>query len=256
MTIEIWSHNKDREEFENSINSYNEEKKIEIFAKRIAEHIALKNLDKPKRLSSGFISKKIIKGKPLRCSATQNDLKKIQASIRFKNHSQLVLSRVKIACSLMFYTGLRVSEVALLTHSDINNLIVRGYLDVFRPKQNNYHRVHIIKEIQNELHRVLESDLKVIFLSHEKIKGNVSTRFFNVQVNRYLKKYLPDRENLSSHSFRVSYVTWLLGVAGISLQDASRMVGHSSVNNTNMYYRYQDLAENSIKLSQAFNERK
>lgn len=115
---------------EQSINDSNKWSIVKLAADYIATEVTSQLLEEPKRLPSTPSGKRQRRGKPLRDSIKSEDLKRIQNAIRLKNHSQLTLSRVKVACTIMYYTGMRISEVSLLTSEDVNKLIVEGTIDI------------------------------------------------------------------------------------------------------------------------------
>jgi site-specific recombinase XerD len=179
--------------------------------------------------------------KPLRKAITYDDLCTIIYSKKLKSCSKITHCRFVAASVILFFTGMRVSEVALLTIDDVKTLSQQQFALVKRPKTNDYHKYFVSKKASEEFNNpIFLSCLTCIFKNQKILKGFATTKAFSRSLNKYLKIYLKPQLNkpISSHSFRIGYLTSLLSQNQISVQDASKLIGHKHIETTLLYYRF------------------
>jgi len=120
-----------------------------------------------------------------------------------------------LAMKLMYYCGLRVSEVGNLKkdHIDLKNRTL------FIEKSKNLKNRYVI------IHPKLIADLR----DFKQLKVNRKSLY--VAIKRVARKM---KWNISPHSLRHSYATHLLE-KGMSITEVQYLLGHSSINTTQVY---------------------
>lgn len=180
--------------------------------------------------------KKEKKTVPLRDPATSQIYYYIISLKRETQEKRLYYSRFRIAITLLWATGLRVSEIQNITQTDIQSIFQNYSLQILQPKTNKYRLIFFTEETVKQI-RTLENDFKVVFKKHQTLSGNIHTKTWREFINRNLKKKTRIfNKNIKSHSFRVNYITSLLTHA--SLQVVKDLVGHANADTTLRYNRY------------------
>jgi len=131
--------------------------------------------------------------------------------------------RDRLILLLLFYTGVRVSELVNLKKSDI--ILNEGFIRVYGKGGKER-----IVPIPNFLIKELEEYLKVV--NGEKL-FDISTR----QVERIVKKYAEKagiKKKVTPHILRHSLATLLL-TNGIDIRYIQEILGHSSISTTQIY---------------------
>ncbi|MCB5252471.1 MAG: tyrosine recombinase [Candidatus Cloacimonadaceae bacterium] len=145
--------------------------------------------------------------------------------------------RNKVMMELLYATGMRVSELLGLTIHDLHfeqtMILVRGkgskqryvpYLKSLNPLLHKYlelHRNILLKEKQTD----------ILFLNRF---GNQLSRmgFWKILRQACIKAGI--KRDVSPHTFRHSFATHLLE-AGVSIRIVQSLLGHSSINTTQVY---------------------
>lgn len=145
--------------------------------------------------------------------------------------------RNKVMLELLYGTGMRVSELLGLSVHDINFtdqvILVRGkgskqrfvpYVDVLQELLRAY-----LAQTRPELLKFKNSDL--LFLNN---RGGKLSRmgFWKILQKQALKAGL--KQQITPHTFRHSFATHLLE-AGVNLRIVQSLLGHSSLNTTQIY---------------------
>lgn len=171
--------------------------------------------------------------------------------------------QLRLTYLMLYLTGLRINEVALLTYSDFQKIIDTGQFEVDHSKTGDMKFKHTIHKEGIELIKKYQNEIDILFLhEHFQYLGSTATnrqklmnpkRFINL-INTDIQLTLNKwniQQNIKSHSFRIGFITKLLKAT--TLQNVSRMVGHKSVNSTMLYNRF-DLSdeEKEILFEKAF----
>lgn len=145
--------------------------------------------------------------------------------------------RNKLMMELLYATGMRISELLGLTTHDINRqeqvILVRGkgnkqryvpYVDTIEPLWDAYMNIH-----RQVLLSFKHSD--IVFLN---ARGGKLSRvgFWKILQKAALEARL--KQNITPHTFRHSFATHLLE-AGVNLRIVQELLGHSSLNTTQIY---------------------
>ncbi len=187
--------------------------------------------------------KKKHKGVPKRDAIPRTIFNQILASEKPTNFNQRNWSRFLLAISLLYFSGMRINETALLTASQIEEIFATGKLRVYQSKVDEYRTITFIDAAIRIIKKVYEEHKGFIFGSHEHLyplrpDGSPNGEKFVNIINKQLKIYGDEHGlNLKSHSFRINYVTAILPHA--TVQDVQIMVGHKDIRSTIAYSRYQ-----------------
>lgn len=171
-----------------------------------------------------------------------------------RNTHYLTWSRFRIACVLLFFTGLRVGEVAYTTETMINSLIKYGKCEFYQPKVNKSricflpaNGLQYLEKVKDDIKQVFHSDSKngeeiilypYIETSHDKWITLINSFLFDIAKENGL--------TLKSHSFRIGYITKIL--EHLSVDRAQSFVGHKDIRSTMVYNRYKVSDEKSLQL--------
>lgn len=121
----------------------------------------------------------------------------------------------RLACKLMYYCGLRVSEVCNLRREDMDLKKRMLYVEKSKNLQNRW--VIIPSKIINDLR-----DFKQLDTNRKNIYNSVK------RIARKMKW------NISPHSLRHSYATSLMN-KGMPITDVQKLLGHSHIQTTDVY---------------------
>jgi site-specific recombinase XerD len=146
--------------------------------------------------------------------------------------------------NLMVRTGMRCTEVSRTNIKDllieVNNWIIyiqgKGHMEKDRALGLSLKVVNPIKEYISALGEVDESG--PLFRNHSYISSN--TRLSPVTISKFVKRYMRsigiDSPKLTAHSLRhTAAITALKN--GATLYEVSRMLGHRSIETTQIYVR-------------------
>ena len=155
-----------------------------------------------------------------------------------KRNDDLVL-RDQAILSTLYFTGIRANELCNLTEQ---NLILNRRMMIITGKGNKQRNVPFSEECKNDLMRYMEAERPKLKM---KAKKDTSAVFLSVNglklTDRTLEKILKKIEDktgiyvgLHPHLLRHSFATHLLE-AGADLRTIQEMLGHTSINATQVY---------------------
>jgi integrase/recombinase XerD len=203
--------------------------------------------------SVDLLSKKLLEKKkgrkkrlelPLRDRASGSVLDYLLKLKRPENFSYYCWSRNRVAIVLLRWLGARASDVKKLTLKEINQLKKDGTLQLSQVKTGKIRVIVIPKRAQEDLEKVKIDVERVFGEDNEKMLATPAHSYQEISntqwlnsLNQFIKLATPNFNLiLSSHSFRVNYVTSLL--RSVPLEKVSKIVGHSDIRTTVRYDRY------------------
>jgi site-specific recombinase XerD len=153
--------------------------------------------------------------------------------------------RDKLVISLLYYTGIRKSELLNLNWTDIN--LSKNTLIVRNGKGGKDRLIPLHKEVIMLLDKYLDERLPL--KTNALIIGEQGKRLCKGSFVYLLKMYLTlsglKKKGYSAHTFRHSFATHLVE-AGVDLFKVQRLMGHASLDTTKIYINF-----NSIQMARA-----
>jgi integrase len=157
-------------------------------------------------------------------------------------------ARLRLALCLLAVTGIRINELLNIKVSDLlQHLIQEDWIAIDRSKRGpSNHKAFLTKE-GKKIIQDRKKDFELIFLMKEldaylftsesdhfkKLRREAITRDVN-KVMRLVSKQLPGQPNLTSHSFRIGYITQLWKDSK-DIEFVKQTIGHRKLYTTSAY---------------------
>jgi len=153
--------------------------------------------------------------------------------------------RDKLILSLLYYTGIRKSELLGLNWTDIN--LSKSSVIIRRGKGGKDRLIPLHKEVTRLLDQYLDKRLPL--KTDALIIGEQGRRMCKCSFVNLLKMYFAlsglKRKGYTAHSFRHSFATHLIE-AGVDLFKVQKLLGHASLDTTKIYINF-----NSTQMARA-----
>lgn len=210
-----------------------------------SEERAQKSLEKQKRKEKRLNAIKQIQ----RDAISYPEFEAIMESVEFRFKD--VITRARVICSLvlLFFTGLRISNLLLFTHRHMNELLTDGKTTIPLIKGGKQrHLISIglpgqmyLKRYQPYIDFLMfinnAQEPKFLFFSRENPSEAINRVSFTTQVNEHLSEWSTKlQKHIRSHSFRATYITDLLD-KGVSIEKTKDIIGHKNISTTDKYRR-------------------
>ena len=155
--------------------------------------------------------------------------------------------RLRLALCLLAVTGIRINELLNIKVSDLITLIQENWIAIDRSKRGpSNHKAFLTKE-GKKIIQDRKKDFELIFLMKEldaylftsesnhfkKLRREAITRDVN-KVMRLVSKQLPGQPNVTSHSFRIGYITQLWKDSK-DIEFVKQTIGHRKLDTTSTY---------------------
>ena len=184
------------------------------------------------------------KHRPLRDCANADIYAFLMTQVRPRGTSRHVWARNRVTITLLRWTGCRASDIASLTLKQITQAIQNKTFQVIQPKTGTVRyillpeqAVDALKDIQLDFAIAFAGDTEKPLASGFKSNQLLSGSQWLHSLNDFIRPaQVAFNLVLSSHSFRVHYITSLLRT--IPLQGVTKIIAHSSPNTTVRYDRY------------------
>jgi len=145
--------------------------------------------------------------------------------------------RDKLTLSLLYYTGIRKSELLNLNWTDIN--LSKSFIIIRRGKGGKDRLIPLHKEVTRLLDKYL--DERIPLKTDALIIGEQGKRLCNCSFTYLLNMYLCisglKKKGYTAHSFRHSFATHLVE-AGVDLFKVQKLLGHASLDTTKIYINF------------------
>jgi site-specific recombinase XerD len=155
---------------------------------------------------------------------------------------------MRIAITLLFLTGLRVSEVLSVETASVNDLFEKQkpYISVNRKKGEGTNKkaflskygIEVVKQRRNDftlLKSCQPKESQLLFYANKSNQKTISREFFTRTINRILKKVGQEFDlHFTSHAFRSGYITQLW-VDSEDLLFVSQAICHTHIETTRKY---------------------
>ncbi|WP_170126865.1 tyrosine-type recombinase/integrase [Helicobacter anseris] len=149
--------------------------------------------------------------------------KESQEALKKGNLQQI---RNILALNILFYTGLRVSEVLQINKGDFREHDERFFSIDIKGKGGKVRKTFILKEIVIEFLDLIPEDKKII---------NVEYVSFYQKINRFLARCNISYQKSGCHIFRHSFGDFLVS-KGVDLKIIQELLGHQNISTTAKFY--------------------
>jgi len=145
--------------------------------------------------------------------------------------------RDKLVLSLLYYTGIRKSELLNLNWTDIN--LSKSFIIIRRGKGGKDRLIPLHRKVTELIDKYLDERLPL--KTDALITGEQGKRMCKGSFVNLLKMYLGlsglKRKGYTAHSFRHSFATHLVE-AGVDLFKVQKLLGHASLDTTKIYINF------------------
>ena len=170
--------------------------------------------------------------------------------------------RTRVALCILAVTGIWINELLPLKVSQLETLFKENWIAIDRSKRGpSNHKAFLTKE-GKKIIEDRQKDFQLIFLmkepdsylftaeaNHYKPLGRVViTRDVN-NVMREVSNQLPDKPNITSHSFRIGYITQLWKDSK-DIEFVKQTIGHRNLNTTSAYVNQLSDQERQKRINQ------
>src|SRR6056300_1339538 len=155
--------------------------------------------------------------------------------------------RTRIALCILAVTGIRINELLPLKVNQLKTLVEENWIAIDRSKRGpSNHKAFLTKE-GKKIIQDRQKDLKLIFLIKEPdsylftAEANHSKQLDRVAITRDVNKVmrevsnrLPTKPNITSHSFRIGFITQLWKDSK-DIEFVKQTIGHRKLDTTSAY---------------------
>jgi integrase len=155
--------------------------------------------------------------------------------------------RTRLALCILAVTGVRINELLPLKVSQLQTLFKENWIDIDRSKRGpSNHKAFLTKE-GKKLIQDRQKDFQVIFLikepdsyvftseaDHSKPLGRVVLTKDVNKIMHQVSNKLPGKANITSHSFRIGYITQLWKDSK-DIEFVKQTIGHRNLDTTSAY---------------------
>lgn len=180
---------------------------------------------------------------PLR-ECANGDVYSFLMSLKRDGTCRFVWARNRVSATLLRWTGCRASDIAKLTLAQIQQAIKEESFQIIQPKTGAVRVIVLstkaiidLKAIHLDIAEVFDNNFDKPLASASVSNKLLASPQWLKSLNEFIKPAQKEFNLvLSSHSFRVNYITSLL--RSVPLHRVSKLVGHANPNTTARYDRY------------------
>nr|YP_009495909.1 putative integrase/recombinase protein [Plagiogramma staurophorum]AWT38348.1 putative integrase/recombinase protein [Plagiogramma staurophorum] len=158
-----------------------------------------------------------------------------------------IATRTRIAICLLTVTGIRIGELLSLKVGQLETLIKEGWISIDRLKRGPANHKAFLTSEGKKIVKARKRDFEFLFLmkdkdSHiftsdrkpnQKLRRETITMDVN-KVTHSVSNFLPSKPNITSHSFRIGYISQLWKDTK-DIEFVRQTIGHRSLNATSSY---------------------
>lgn len=171
-------------------------------------------------------------------------------------------ARLRLALAVLVITGVRISELLTLKVSDLETLFEHKWIAIDRSKKGpGGHKAYltrkgaqILKKRARDFEIILFSkDSRSYVFTQEHVYEPLTREAFTRTINIFLKEcseLLPNKPNITSHSFRAGFITLLWRNTG-DIEFVRQAIGHAKLETTSRYVQNlspEELREKMIEI--------
>jgi site-specific recombinase XerD len=158
-----------------------------------------------------------------------------------------IATRTRIALCLLTVTGIRIGELLPLKVDQLKTLLEEGWISIDRLKKGPANHKAFLTSEGKKLVRARKKDFEFLFLMKDKdsyvftsdqnpnqmLRRETITMNVN-KVMHAVSKSLPSKPNITSHSFRIGYISQLWKDTK-DIEFVRQTIGHSRLESTSSY---------------------
>ena len=158
-----------------------------------------------------------------------------------------IATRTRIAICLLTVTGIRIGELLSLNVGQLETLLNEGWISIDRLKRGPANHKAFLTSEGKKLVKARKRDFEFLFLmkdkdsyvftSDRKPNQSLGRQTITMDVNKIMRsvsKRLPLKPNITSHSFRIGYISQLWKDTK-DVEFVRQTIGHRSLNATSGY---------------------
>lgn len=163
-----------------------------------------------------------------------------------------IATRTRIAICLLTVTGIRIAELLSLKVGQLETLVEEGWISIDRLKRGPANHKAFLTSEGKRIIKLRKRDFEFLFLMKDKDsyvftsdrKPNQMLRrqTITMDVNKVMHSVsdlLPSKPNITSHSFRIGYISQLWKDTK-DIEFVRQTIGHRSLNSTSAYVTHMD----------------
>jgi integrase len=158
-----------------------------------------------------------------------------------------IATRTRIAICLLTVTGIRIGELLSLKVGQLETLVEEGWISIDRLKRGPANHKAFLTSEGKKIVKARKRDFEFLFLMkdkdsyiftsdrkpNQKLRRETITMDVN-KVTHSVSKLLPAKPNITSHSFRIGYISQLWKDTK-DIEFVRQTIGHRSLNATSGY---------------------
>ena len=158
-----------------------------------------------------------------------------------------IATRTRIAICILTVTGIRIGELLPLKVGQLETLLKEGWISIDRLKRGPANHKAFLTAEGKKLVKARQRDFEFLFLMKNKdsyvftsdrkpnqmLRRETITMDVNT-VTHSVSNLLPSKQNITSHSFRIGYISQLWKDTK-DVEFVKQTIGHSSLNATSGY---------------------
>jgi site-specific recombinase XerD len=212
------------------------------------EAIEMKRQQEEEERKQRILRKKNRKQKEPRAYVSYSEFRQILDCAKTASKFELVTARIVVCIALLYLTGLRVSNLLLLSRQQVYDLLHTGEIDLRIIKGGKDQQLicigasgrNILKELTlyiDIIGQAQPDNARPFFFALSDPTIPINRLNFDKQCNKVLTKMgLRFCKSIKTHSFRATFITDLLQ-SGVTIQKVRDIIGHKSIMTTDRYRR-------------------
>jgi integrase len=171
-----------------------------------------------------------------------------------------IATRTRIAICILTVTGIRIGELLSLKVGQLETLLEEGWISIDRLKRGPANHKAFLTSEGKRIIKLRKRDFEFLFLMKDKDsyvftsdrKPNqiIQRQTITMDVNKVMhsvSNLLPSKPNITSHSFRIGYISQLWKDTK-DIEFVRQTIGHRSLNSTSAYVNHMDDEERQNRI--------
>jgi len=171
-----------------------------------------------------------------------------------------IATRTRIAICILTVTGIRIGELLSLKVGQLETLLEEGWISIDRLKRGPANHKAFLTSEGKRIIKLRKRDFEFLFLMKDKDsyvftsdrKPNqiLQRQTITMDVNKVMhsvSNLLPSKPNITSHSFRIGYISQLWKDTK-DIEFVRQTIGHRSLNSTSAYMTHMDDEERQNRI--------